>query len=139
MKASPLLLLVAILAAGLPAGCQNRPGPYRPEESTKYTIENTGKFILADAQAQAWITCTGLQEKIDADGRLAVIANIMNRENCRVQVQIRCTFKDEAGVPTDAGTPWQTLILGENDTEAVPFTALNGLARQYTIAVREAR
>ena len=48
-------------------------------------------------------------------------------------------FKDEAGVATGDETPWQTLILGEGATEAVPFVSLNSLARKYTVAVRQAR
>ena len=36
-------------------------------------------------------------------------------------------------------TPWQTLILSENSTEAVRFTAMNPQAKRYTVRVRQAR
>lgn len=139
MKTSQPLLILAVLSVALLAGCQTEPGPFQPQDTTKYSIENTDKFILMDRPTQISITCTGLQEPIRPDGRLQVIANIKNRENRRLQVQVRCVFKDESGFSTGDETPWQTLILGENATEAVPFVAMNNLARKYTIAVRQAR
>jgi uncharacterized protein YcfL len=139
MKATSSLLALAALTAGLLAGCQTEPGPYLPQDTTKYTIENTEKFILMDRPTQVSVTCTGLQERTNADGRLEVVANVKNREDRRIQVQVRCVFKDENGVSTGDETPWQTLILGENATEAVHFTAMNAAARKYTVAVRQAR
>ncbi|MBI3887035.1 MAG: YcfL family protein [Opitutae bacterium] len=139
MKTTPPLLVLAALASAFLAGCQTEPGPFQPQDTTKYSIENTDKFVLMDRPTQISITCTGLQEPIRPDGRLEVIANIKNRENRRLQVQVRCVFKDEAGYSTGDETPWRTLILGENATEAVHFIAMNTLARKYTIAVRQAR
>jgi hypothetical protein len=48
-------------------------------------------------------------------------------------------FKDEQSVSTGDETPFQTLILAENSTEAVRFTAMNVAAKKYTIRVRQAR
>jgi len=139
MKASSSFLFLAAVVTGLLSGCQTQPGPYLPQDTTKYSIENTEKFVLMDRPTQVSVTCTGLQERQNADGRLEVVANIKNRENRRIQVQIRCVFKDDAGVAVGDETPWQTLILGENATEALPFTAMNTQAKKYTIAVRQAR
>lgn len=139
MKAHHFLLSAASLAVLFLAGCQTEPGPFLPQDTTKYSIENTEKFVLMDRPTQISVTCTGLQEKINSNGRLEVVANVKNRESRRIQVQIRCVFKDEAGTGTGDETPWQTLILGENATEAVPFISINTLARKYTIAVRQAR
>lgn len=139
MKNSALLPLAATAVLGLLAGCSSQPGPYLPQDTTKYTIENTEKFILMDPRAQHSITCTGLQENPLPDGRLDVVANVKNRENRRLQVQISCVFKDAQGFTTGDESPWQTLILGENATEAVRFTSMNAQARRYTIRVREAR
>lgn len=133
------ILAAAALAAVFAAGCQTEPGPFLPQDTTKYSIENTEKFVLMDRPTQVSVTCTGLQERINADGRLEVVANVKNREGRRIQVQIRCAFKDEQGYATGDETPWQTLILGENATEAQHFTAMNTQARKYTISVRQAR
>jgi len=133
------LCLAALTAAALLAGCQHEPGPFLPQDTTRYTLENTEKFVLMDRPTQISITCTGLQERIGEDGRLEVVANVKNRENRRIQVQIRCVFKDDAGFSTGDETPWQTLILGENATEAMRFVAHTNAARKYTVAVRQAR
>jgi len=132
-------IFAAVVTAALLAGCQNEPGPFLPQETTKYSIENTEKFVLMDRPTQVSVTCTGLQEKFNADGRLEVVANVKNREDRRIQVQVRCVFKDANGFSTGDETPWQTLILGEGATEAVTYTSANNLAHKYTVAVRQAR
>jgi uncharacterized protein YcfL len=134
-----LLLPLLAATAAFFAGCQSQPGPFLPQDTTKYTLENTEKFVVMDKQVQHSVTCTGLQQRINADGRLEVVANVKNRENRRIQVQISCVFKDEQGFSTGDETPWNTLILGENATEAVSFKSMNTQARNYTVRVRQAR
>jgi len=133
------LLSFAGLAAvfALFAGCSH--GPYAPKDTTKYNLESTEKLVLMDKQVQYSVTSTGIQQRINSDGRLEVVANLKNRENRRIQVQVSCVFKDEQGFSTGDETPWQTLILGENTTEAVNFKSMNAQARNYTIRVRQAR
>ena len=133
------LALLASVALALLAGCATEPGPYTPQDTTKYTVENTEKFVLLDKPTQVSVTCTGLQERLLPDGRLEVVANVKNREARRIQVQIQCVFKDEQRVSTGDETAWQTLILAENSTEAVRFTATNPQAKTYEIRVRQAR
>lgn len=139
MKHHRNLLLLLVVAAAFLAGCQTAPGPYQSLDTTKYTIENTDKFILLDQPAQISVTCTGLQERILPDGRLEVVANVKNREGRRIQVQISCLFKDEQGISTGDETPFRNLTLTEYSTQAEKFTSMNNLARKYTIRVREAR
>lgn len=139
MNNKPAVFLVSVLAIAFAAGCATEPGPYAPLDTTKFTLENTERFVLLDKAAQHSVTCTGLQERPLADGRLEVVANVKNRESRRIQVQINCVFKDDQGFATGDETPWQTLILSEYATEAVRFTAMNPLARKYTVRVRQAR
>jgi len=139
MTTTPVALIVSLVALSLGAGCATEPGPHAPLDTTKFTLENTDRFVLLDKPAQYSVTCTGLQERPLADGRLEVTANVKNREARRIQVQINCVFKDEQGFSTGDETPWQTLILSENATEAVRFTAMNTQGRKYTVRVRQAR
>jgi hypothetical protein len=134
-----LSVLSAVAGLILLGGCATEPGPFTPQDTTKYTVENTEKFVLLDKPTQYSITCTGLQERTLPDGRLEVVANVKNRENRRLQVQIGCVFKDDQGFTTGDESPYRTLILAENSTEAVHFTAMNALAKRYTIRVRQAR
>lgn len=118
------------------AGCQNESSSYLSQGTTKYSIEGTEKFALLDRAVQAAITCTGLQEGLDPKGRLDVVANIKNRLASAIRVRIRCVFKDAHGFVVGGETPWRGLSLAEESTEAVRFTATNGVARKYTILVR---
>jgi uncharacterized protein YcfL len=138
MNIKTSLLLAATAGLVLLVGCAT-PGPFTPQDTTRYTIENTEKFVLLDKPTQVSVTCTGLQERTLADGRLEVVANVKNREAHRIEVQINAVFKDDQGFSTGDETPFQTLILAENSTEAVRFTAMNTLAKKYTIRVRQAR
>jgi uncharacterized protein YcfL len=139
MKLPSLSLVTAIAGFGF-AGCQSPPGPFAPQDTALNTLETTERFVLMDMPAQTSVTCTGLQEHVrPADGHLEVVANVKNREDRRIQVQISCVFKDAQGFSTGDETPWQTLILGENATEAVRFASMNDRARTYTIRVRQAR
>ncbi|HWA11173.1 MAG TPA: YcfL family protein [Opitutaceae bacterium] len=139
MNTKPFLLLTAVCGLALLGGCATEPGPYVAQDTTRYTVENTEKFVLLDKATQAAVTCTGLQERILEDGRVEVVANVKNRTPQRIQVQINCVFKDEQGFSTGDETPFQTLTLAENATEAVRFTAMNTLAKKYTIRVRQLR
>jgi uncharacterized protein YcfL len=139
MKPIALPLLAAALAVLGLAGCMNETGPFAPLDTTKFTLENSDRFVLLDQAAQNSVTCTGLQEVPLSDGRLEVVANVKNRENRRIQVQVSCVFKDAQGFSTGDETPWQNLILSEYATEAVRFTAMGPAAKKYTVRVRQAR
>jgi uncharacterized protein YcfL len=132
-----MFCILAASALVLLSGCVG--GAYPPVNSSRNDIENREKFVLLDSLAQAAVTCSGLQERRLADGRLEVSANVRNRENKRIQVQINCVFKDSNGFSTGDETPFQTLILTENAQETATFTSLNDRAQRYTVRVRLAR
>lgn len=125
------------LAAAFVVGCKTG-GAHAPVNSTEFDLENRAKFVLLDKAAQRSITSSGIQERVHEDGRLEVVANVRNRENRRVEVQINCEFKDGQGFVID-DTPFQTLILSENEQKSVRFISMNDKARLYTIRVRQAR
>lgn len=134
-----LVLLTAGLAFAV-AGCSTYDrGPYLPQISRTPAHETVQRIVLLDPGVQRSITCAGIQESATADGRLVVTAQIRNRENRRIEVQVNCVFKDANGFTTGDETPFQTLILTENATEQVRFTAMNTLAKKYTIRIRQAR
>lgn len=132
---SSMLLAGALLAGN---GCKSHEGAYAPQATDKNTLENISSFVLFDKGAQRSVTCSGIQQTVLQDGRLKVAANVRNRENRRIEVQINCDFKDEQGFVVDA-TPFRTLILDENAQENVEWTSMNAQAKKYTIRVRQAR
>ena len=102
-------------------------------------IANNSKFVALGSLGSQTVNCTALQETILPDGRLQVRANILNRVNKRVDLQVNCVFKDEQGFSTGDETPFQTLILDETAQDTVTFTSLNDKAKNYTVRVRLAR
>jgi hypothetical protein len=134
------LLVIALLAPALVliTGCQSDHGAYAPANTGVSNLEDSSRFVALDHGAQQAVTCPGIQESHLADGRLQVQANVRNRENRRIQVQINCVFKDAQGFSVDE-TPFQNLFLDENAEEGVKFVCANDKATRYTIRVREAR
>ena len=138
MRKSFVLVMVCGLFAVLPLGCSTDEGAKVPVNATKFDTENKEKFVLMDPGAQQSVTCSGLQEGVTPEGRLDVAANVRNRENRRIEVQINCEFKDAQGFTIDSA-PWETLILTENGQETRRFIAMSDKAKRYTIRVRQAR
>jgi hypothetical protein len=135
-------ILSSVLTLGavsmLLAGCAHHEGAYLPVNTTKFNQEDTAKFVLLDERAQYSVTCSGLQQRAMPDGTMEVTANVRNRENRSIEVQINCVFKDEQAFPVDE-TPFQTLVLTENATQGVTFKSSNAKAKTYTIRVRQVR
>lgn len=99
---------------------------------------NNSKFVALGTLGARTVSCTAIQETQLPDGRLQVRANILNRINKRVDLQVSCAFKDAQGFAIDT-TPFQTLILDETAQETVTFKSLNAQAKDYTVRVRLAR
>jgi hypothetical protein len=128
---------MCLLAAGAVLnGCTF--GARTPVNTAKYDLENHEPFVLLGRQVQRSVTCSGIQKRTQSDGRLEITANVRNREERRLQVQINCEFKDANGRVVDAG-PFRSLILSPLAQEAVEFVALDTAAKTFTIRVREAQ
>jgi hypothetical protein len=136
---NPLPTLPALCAVALLAGCGSAPAPQAPQDSTKFTVENTDRFVALDSPTEAAVSCTGLQERTLGDGRIEVVANLRNSDASGVKVQVQCVFLDAQGLPVADAVPWQTLSIAAGATEVVRFTAPGTSAVKYSIRVRRAR
>ena len=136
MKTSLVSALILLTLLG-GSGCRTE-GAFKPINTTRYDFENESSFVLMDRSMQRSVTVSGLQETVGDDGRLEVVANVRNRVNRRLHVQIGCVFKNEAGFSTSDETPWQTLILTEAEQKSIRFVSMNDKAKRYTIRVRQA-
>ena len=131
-------LLAALGSLAALAGCAGAPASQAPQDSAKYTVENTERFLALYPATEAAVNCTGLQERTLGDGRLEVIANLKNRGSAATRVRIQCVFLDEMGGPVGAEGSWQVLALAGDSTEVVRFTAADARAKRYAIRVRKA-
>jgi uncharacterized protein YcfL len=133
------ITLPALCALALLAGCSAVPAPQAPMETTKFTVENTDRFVALDPAAEAAVSCTGLQERTLGDGRIEVVANLKNSDAGPVKVRVQCIFVDDQGAPVGPEAPWQPLAISGQSTEVMRFTAPGLSARRYVIRVRTAR
>ena len=135
------LLLVAASALGLAAlaGCAGTGAAQAPQDTTKFTVENTERFAALDAPTQEDISCTGLQERTLGDGRLEIVASIRNRAEKPMRLQVQCLFLDARGLPVGDAGQWQVLEIGAGSTEVERFTAAIAGEGRYAIRVRSAR
>ena len=138
MKKVLSMLLVGTCAALVLSGCRTG-GAYEPRNTQRYAVENDEPFVAMSSGVQRSVTCSGIQQRTREDGRLELVANLRNREERRIQIQVSCVFKDENGVPIGDETPWENVILTERAQEGVRFVSMNDKARQFTIRAREAR
>lgn len=140
MKTFSKSLILALAAATLVVGCKTpHEGAYAPVKTQEGNLEGSANFVLLDPGAQRSVTSPGIQRTTLPDGRLRILANVRNRENRRIQVQINCVFKDAQGFPINDETAWKTLFLDENVTEGVEFISMNDKAKEFTVRVRQAR
>ena len=138
MKLNVLALALLAPALALMTGCASDHGAYAPKNTMVNNLEDVSTFVLFDEGAQKSVTCDGLEPQRLPDGRLQVAANLRNRQNRRIQVQLNCEFKDAQGFVLDS-TPFQNFFLDENAQQGVTFISMNDKAMRYTIRVREAR
>ncbi len=131
-------LLTVLLGTCALSGCRSE-GAYFAKHPDRYDVENQSEFALMDKAVERSVSVAGIQDRVLPDGRLEVIANVRNRLDRRIQVQVSCVFKDDIGFSTGDETPWRSLILTENAQESVMVTSMNERARRYTFRVRQAR
>lgn len=134
-----LFPLSACCALAVLAGCASVPAPQAPQDTTKFTVENTVSFVTLDSATEAVVSCTGLQERALGDGRLEVVANLRNSGAKAVKVLAQCVFLDGQGLPVGPEAPWQTVAIAGDSTEVMRFTAPILAAKKYSIRVRKAR
>jgi hypothetical protein len=134
-------LCAALCAACLLSGCVAviTTGNGGPQDTTKFTMGNTDRFLALDAVTEAAISCTGLQERSLPDGRLEVVANLRNSGAGTANVHVQCVFLDDQSLPVLAEAPWQGLSISNGTTEVVRFTAPSAEAKKYSIRVRADR
>lgn len=115
------------LISMLAAGCAHKP------------LNENRPVVFMDDQVADCFDVANFAQSTMPDGRLHVVANLVNRAHHPLEAQVECVFKDAHGFSTGDETPWQTMIFTENGQETVSFSAMNSQAKQATIRVRRAR
>jgi len=132
-------LAIVVAALGFVVGCSTHKGAYVPVTEPDATQENRETVVLLEEDLEDVIAVEGQQAKYGEDGRLQVFANLRNREEERVTIQVQTVFKDENGFSTGDETAWETIILTELSQHTYQSIAQNPKARKYTIRIRTLR
>lgn len=112
------------------------PPPPAPPPVAAEAASSREKFVPLDQAARDAVVCPIQQDRILADGRLEVVADLSNRSAHPIDVQVQCVFKDDRGFLIGDATPWRKLSLAAASTETVRFTARDARATRYTICAR---
>src|SRR5687767_12993382 len=106
------LVTITLAALGLALGCEHD-GAYVPDTEPHAAVENISTVALLDEDLADMIAVEGQQAKYSDDGRLQVVANLRNRSEDRLTVQVQTVFKDENGFSTGDETAWETIVITE--------------------------
>jgi uncharacterized protein YcfL len=132
-----LAVTVVVAALGLALGCSTHNGAYVPATAPGSAAENMNTVVLLSEKLYNNVAVEGQQAKYSDDGRLQVYANLRNRTDKRIKVQVQTVFKDENGFSTGDETAWETIFLPPLSQHAYQSIAQNSKARKYTIRVRK--
>jgi uncharacterized protein YcfL len=132
-------LTAALAALGLALGCETHRGAYVPETVPQAAAENYNTVVLLSEKLAESIAVEGQQAKYSDDGRLQVYANLRNRVEKRLRVQVQTVFKDENGFSTGDETAWETIMIPALSQHTYQTIAQNSKARRYTIRVKRFR
>jgi uncharacterized protein YcfL len=132
-------LAIGVAALGFAVGCSSHKGAYVPVTEPHAAHENVQTVVLLEEDLEDLIAVEGQKAQYTEDGRLQVFANLRNREEERVTIQVQTMFKDENGFSTGDETAWETIILTELSQTTYQSVAMNNKARKYTIRIRSVR
>jgi len=136
MKYLSLLFIGAV--ALLASGCAE--GPILPVANPKSPEAVHAPVSLLDADLEDVIAVDIIRAGKNPEGLLAVQANIRDRTDKDVAIQVQTVFYDELGLVlySEPGneTPWTTVILSTNGTVPYRAQALNNAAKRFTIHIR---
>jgi uncharacterized protein YcfL len=118
-------------------GCTSE-GPYVPaERQPSLEVENTA--VLMDQELSDIVAVDLQKAERSTKGKLKAFANVRNRTNNDITLQVQTVFRDAAGFSIDDDTAWETIILTANETRTITTTSTSSKAEKYTVRIRMMR
>ena len=130
-----LLFLVAL--GFMLIGCAHE-GPYVPSQRQPAPeFENT--TVVLDREISGLVAVDLQHAERTHQGKLKGMANIRNRTNQDLTLQVQTVFRDVNGFSINDDTSWDTIVLTANETRTVGATSTTPKADRYTIRIRMMR
>jgi len=118
-------------------GCVTE-GPYVPAEQQPSTeVENTA--VILDEEISRNIAVDLQNAERTSQDKLKALANIRNRTNNDLTIQVQTIFRDAVGFSINDDTAWETIVLTANETRTITATSTTRKAERYTIRIRMMR
>ncbi len=135
MKTTPFLS--ALLLSLLALGCATE-GPYPPASRTP-SPEVERKAVILDKEIGDRIAVDSYKSERTPQGKLKAMANVRNRTNQDLTVQVQTVFRDAEGFSIEDDTSWNTVVLTANETRTIVATSTSKKAESYTVRIRMMR
>lgn len=118
-------------------GCTTE-GPYVPSQrQPSPEVENT--FVMMDQELSGLIAVDMQDAKRTLKGKLRALANMRNRTNQDLTVQVQTIFRDAKGFSIGDDTSWETIVLTANETRTIDTTSTSKKADRFNMRVRMVR
>lgn len=130
--------IIAVMSlAGLLIGCATE-GPYVPA-GREPGVEQENTAVIMDSEIADKIAVDTQNAERTQQGKLRAMANIRNRSNDDITVQVQTVFRDLNGFSINDDTSWETIVLTANETKSVTATSTSRKAERYTVRIRMMR
>jgi hypothetical protein len=125
---------VAAAVLSLAVAC-TKTGPYVPDRPGALPEDQDG-VVLLDSGLRRDVAVTGQTSQKTEDGRLWIRAQILNRTEDQLWVQVQTEFKDASGFSYGDVTPWEYVRLERSSSTPYSAKSLNTKAEHFTIRVK---
>jgi hypothetical protein len=96
------------------------------------------QIVVVDPELQSNLFISRTEASYTPDGRLTAGISVQNTSKGDLRVQLRATFKDANGSPSEAQTPWVFFLVSRGANQPFSVTAMNNVARNFNIEIRRA-
>ena len=123
--------VVALASVGL-AGCAHAtPVPVAGGVAAVQQYQ----IVVVNSEIQDDLFVNRTDVSYTPDGRLNVGIAVQNVSKGELHIRLRTTFRDAAGAPSEAPSPWVNIIIPRGANQPYGATALNNKARNFNIEI----
>jgi hypothetical protein len=124
---------LSMLSVGCHRGLME--GPYQGITVPEAALEQREAIVILDGPTSGRVAIDKQNFRHDTEGKLEVFADIRNRTNSDLSIDVQTVYKDESGIPVDT-TAWSRMTLGPNETQTYKNISINDSPKRYTIRIR---
>ncbi len=143
-----ILATASLLTAGL-AGCATAPeggvridqqNNIRPELNSVRVIDGTlARYVGAKFKVDSLLDTEGAYVSTGPTGFKKITVQIRNKTNVALPLQVRASWYDQNGVPTDQAQSWTSIFVQPNAMATFEQSSARLTSAQYYVEIRGAQ